>query len=319
MIRLKKIGKFFLRVFVISLITLCLLEVSYRYQWVDFYATEWESLNKFKRSTSDKRILVFGDSFTADRHSWITQLRDLDSSVSYFNAAMPGVGVETFRFIAKSRISEVNPDLVIIQLYVGNDLYDIAPPINWSENSIARNLFWSISKRFRVLNYLNYKAGQFSIESNSLSGKITDNFAIEKYASRTKLYIKADKKYPASTIHLDGNNKQLYDKIIEGIYEIKNHLSPNSKLKILVVPHCTQVHSSYRKNFKKLAAFLDNLDQNKSPWVDVLKQKGFDVIDPLFELQKQENEGKSMYFQNDPHLNEEGQKVLAKYVLKDIL
>lgn len=311
---IKKISKVGLQLMIISFLTLCILEISYRYQWIDFYATEWKALNKSISKDRTKKVLVFGDSFSADSNSWVAKLNSLDQSTLYYNAALPGVGVETFRLISKNRISETKPSRVIIQLYVGNDLFDIEKPINWGELSIARNLFWLVGQRFRVLNFINYRAGQFTLESNSKSGKTDDSFSIEKYAARTKLYILADENYPASMVNLTGNNKHLFKELISGIKEIKNQLPSNTKLTLLVIPHCVQVHGSYRSNYKQLGALVNELDQFKSKWVNNLKNNGFEVIDPLFEFQRVENTGKSLYYKNDPHLNHQGQKVLAKFV-----
>lgn len=311
---IRKLGVSVLRISVIVFLTLLFLEVVYRYQWIDFYSTEWKSLNPTSPDHSDKKVLVFGDSFSADPNSWVGNLRKMDTNVNYYNASLPGVGIETFRLIAEDRIAEVQPTHVLIQLYVGNDLYDYRKPVNWSELSIMRNVFWTAGSYLRVLNYLNYKSGQFSIESTNRSGKIDTLFSVEAYSPRTKLYIQSDATYPASTIHLKGGSAEVFAELIEGIAEMKEALEEELDFSILVIPHCTQVHSRYRKFYRLLGSNLNGIDTVGNSWAVALRDKGWRVLDPLEVLSDRENAGELVYFQNDPHLNEYGQKVLSQFI-----
>ena len=316
--RIKKIARFSLNLIVISFLTLILLEVSYRYQWIDFYSTEWQALNSDEKISASNKTLIFGDSFSADPNGWVVKLRENDTSTAYFNAAVPGVGLETFRLIAENRIEEVKPSRVIIQLYVGNDLYDYDKPVNWSELSILRNLFWSISSNFRVLNYLNYKSGQFATTTISAGSKQEDSFSVNHYSGRTKLYIDADESFPLSTIHLEGRSNETFNELVKDLNEISQLLEDNVELYVLIIPHCTQVHQNYRTRFNSLGCDLGALKTQENEWSIRLKKEGFDVVDPLSTFKKHEKLGEELYFQNDPHLNSTGQKVLSNFINKQL-
>lgn len=299
---------------VICFLTLILFEVSYRYQWIDFYSTEWEALNPDQKNTASEKTLILGDSFSADPNGWVVKLKEVDTSTAYFNASVPGVGAETFRLIAKDRLKEVNPTHVIIQLYVGNDLFDHDKPVNWSELSVFRNLFWSFSSKFRVLNYLNYKSGQFSQPSVHTDSKFEEKFSVSSYSERTKLYIDAEKNYPLYAVNLEGESLEIFDELIEELSEIEQMLNKGIQLSILVIPHCTQVHQKYRDRFNLLGSDLSDLKIQENNWSKKLAKEGFQVIDPLPLFKKHEELGKTLYFENDPHLNTEGQELLSKFV-----
>ncbi|PHR49666.1 MAG: hypothetical protein COA32_00625 [Fluviicola sp.] len=312
--RVKKIARLLLNFFVISSLTLSLLEVSYRYQWIDFYSTEWNSLNENQENPSNEKVLIFGDSFSADPKGWVEKLREIDTNTNYFNASIPGVGLETFRLIAKDRLQEVNPTRVIVQLYVGNDLFDLDKPLNWSELSILRNLFWSFGSKFRVLNYLNYKSGQFSQPSVDSDSKLEESFTVSNYSKRTKLYIRAQKNYPLPAVNLDGESLEIFNELIEALNEIKEMLNKGVKLSVLVIPHCAQVHQKYRDRFRSLGSDLSELKVQENTWSKKLANEGFEVIDPFLTFKQNEELGKALYFENDPHLNRQGQELLSKFV-----
>jgi len=299
-------------------VTLFLLEITYRYQWIDFYSTEWNALNENEENITGEKTLIFGDSFSADPNGWVVKLREIDTNTTYFNASLPGVGLETFRLIAMDRLEEVNPSRVIVQLYVGNDLYDYEKHVNWSELSLMRNLFWSISSKFSVLNYLNYKSGQFSTSSIGAGSKLEDSFSVNNYSGRTKLYIDADDTYPVSAVNLEGSSSEIFNELVEILNEISKMLNPETELCVLVIPHCTQVHQNYRDRFSSLGCDLSNLKIQENIWCNRLKKEGFNVFDPLKTFRSHEDQGEELYFQNDPHLNSKGQKVLSDYVIKQL-
>lgn len=317
--KLKKIGGYILKSLVILFITLCLLEVVYRYQWVDFYSGEWSYQKEhLHKENSDKKLLVFGDSFSADPLGWVYQLNNSNPNLEVYNASLPGVGPETFRLIYKGRMNEVKPNTVIVQLYVGNDLYDIHKPINWSAHSFSRNLFWSVSNRFRFLNFLNYRLGQSKSDVTTVvDPKLKDTFSVGKYSSRTKMYIKGNSSYPENMIGLTKPMESYFTDLIGFLNEMKNATPSGCKFEVLVMPHCTQVNQQYIENYEALGAEFSGSKYHNS-WVDQLKAEGFEVIDPLALLTQEEIKGNKVYYDNDPHLNELGQKIISEVVSKEL-
>src|SRR5690606_32098707 len=99
-------------------------------------------------------VLIFGDSFTAHPDSYV---KYLNSGYTSINCAIPGTGIRQHALIFSKRIDEYKPKAIIYQFYVGNDLLDLYHPINFSELSFLRNLYWKISEHMLILQYINYK------------------------------------------------------------------------------------------------------------------------------------------------------------------
>ncbi len=310
---LKNIRNTLLKGVIVLTITIALLELCYRYQVIDFYKTEWKYLNKNVNNQQNKtKVLVLGDSFSSAQNSWVEQLRKIDTNRSYYNGSFPGVATETYRLIAKRRIEEINPDKVIIQLYVGNDLLDVQKPINWSKLSFSRNLFWSFSNHIRFLNYFNYRMGQISqdvVKDNN--PKVEDGFSVEQYSGRTLLYIEAMPTYPRNLITIE--DKETFEVLVGHINEIKQ-LAEGKAVYILLIPHCTEVGEQYIKHYQAMGAQLPENNLKQNYWEKELLANGFEVINPSDYFREIEKEGQSIYYQNDPHLNDEGQSYLAKII-----
>lgn len=303
-----------LRTTIILLLTLCLVEWMYRGQWVDFYSKEWSFQNPdVKPDLQKEKILVFGDSFSADAGSWVNQWKS-DTTVQVFNAGIPGIGPETFRLIMENRMEETSPSIVVVQLYEGNDLYDISKPVNWRVHSFGRNLFWSMSNYFRSLSFVNYRLGQAKADvSITNNPKSADAFSREKYDPRTRLYIAGDRSYPQSQTALTGEAVEHFEQLIEMVREMKER-SGSITFVLIPVPHCVQVHGKYLRYYRRLGAKLDRSVLHGHPWAERLKKEGFTIIDPLETFRNAELKGTTLYYANDPHLNKEGQALLLKIV-----
>lgn len=318
---LKKIAKYSFRVLLIGFITLCLLEVVYRFQLIDFYSKEWNyHAENLKKENCNKKLLVFGDSFSADPQSWVYHLSDSLKDVSIYNASLPGVGPETFRLIFNNRVKEVNPDVIIVQLYIGNDLYDMHKPMNWSQFSMSRNIFWTLGNRFRVLNFVNYRLGQsYADVAAEIDPKVQDSFEEGKYSLRTKMYIHGNPNYPCQTIDLSKQLKSSFDELIDCVKEMKENAPLNCSFKVLLLPHCTQVNQYYIDNFKKLSAQFPEGWEGSNAWSERIKLANIDVINPLDYFKKLEANEKRLFFDNDPHLKADAQQLLADYIKMELV
>lgn len=304
-----------LNTLLVLFLTQLLLEWIYREQWIDFYKHEWRYQNKVTEpDTSKTRILVFGDSFSADQLSWVN-LWKKDTLKQVFNAAIPGTGPETFRLIAGNRIKEVKPDIVLVQLYEGNDLYDLSKPVRWKVHGIGRNLFWFLSSWFRSLGYINYRLGQhqadLAVQGNP---KESEQFDPRLYDPRTKLFIKGDLHYPQTHIQLTGDAEDTFEKMLVMLREIREASGNQVRFIVIPVPHCIQVHGTWLRNYRKLGAKADRSVLKDHIWAEKLRKAGFEVIDPLGDFRKAAQKGQVLYYPNDPHLNAEGQQLLLNCI-----
>lgn len=315
----RKLGNWLFKTSLVLFLTLCLVELIYRYQWVDFYKTEWEFQNKNAQPDNHKtRILVFGDSFSADTSSWVANWGKADS-LQVFNAAIPGTGPEVFRLIAPNRMDEIKPNVVVVQLFEGNDLYDLRKPVNWSAHSFMRNVYWGSSNTFRSLGFINYRLGQAKTDVNySVNSKKQLIFRKDRYDPRTRLYIAGEPNYPSGMVLLKGDYAGDMQKMIAMLKEIREEAGSETRFYVLTVPSCVQVHKRYFRHYKRLGATNDERMLSTHPWANALKKAGFNVIDPLEAFRTAENRGEELYYANDPHLNAKGQEILLRCVRKKV-
>lgn len=238
--------------------------------------------------------------------------------ISCYNAAVSGVGTETYRLLFRERVEAVHPDEVLVQLYVGNDLFDQEKPVNWSELGFGRNVFWSLSNHFRVLSFINYRLGQQQADITTADDpKAEKHFSVADYSSRTRLYIRADASYPESTVLPTGDKVQLFDQMLENLQEMKAALPDTVTFRLVVIPHCTQVHRRYVVRFRKMGGRAV-WHGTVNPWADRLKKAGFEVLDPRDYFNQLEDAGIPVYYENDVHLNATGQEKLGQWMLKQL-
>lgn len=314
----KKIIRFSGRLVLISFVTLCLFECSYRYQWIDFYSAEWKGLNE--EGVDECDILVFGDSFSAQNDSYIEYLRQQGKVV--MNAAVPGTCALQSSYFFSDRVEQTKPKLVLFQVYLGNDLIDLNPPINYSELGLMRNIYWGLSKRFHVLQYLNYKLGQTTdhldadqLETDQPKAKVV--FAPENYSARTKLYLKSDPEIYNKMLW--GQDEYINDiiQLLKIYKEMIAEIPAGTKYKFLLIPHFAQLNENLNNRLILLGGkTIDKIDQT-----DLITQ-AFEnlfgeenVLNPIDCFREEEA---SIYYENDPHLTAYGHQVLGKYLIKNL-
>lgn len=317
---LKRIWKILWQSSLILFISLCLFEMIYRFNWIDFYHTELEALNPIAdlNLEKDKTILIFGDSFTSDPNSWTKIIRDSLPTYNIINSAVPGTTVLHQKLIFDDRVSRFKPDQIIIQLYVGNDLIDYNRPKNFSKISIFRNIYWWMSEYFLSLQYVNYKLGQFNAPDADTEPKNIDAFSVTVYNTRVKNYLEASPSIIQESIHLDDLYNHEFDQLTNDlVYMIKSYHKP---IYIVVLPHCVQTNKSYFNNYISLGAKLDEDKISDFSFYSNLKtleasHQNVKVLSPLTDF-KESNE--FLYFMNDPHLNSIGQGLLGKFILNQL-
>lgn len=324
---LKKILQFLWRAFAITLITLIVLEISYRYYWIDFYKTEFKALNKnHPIIPSKKTALLFGDSFSAQEISYSRLLQD-SSNINLINLSIPGSCALQHELYAPKKINEYKPNAVIFQVYVGNDLLDISHPLNWEKVSFTRNLYWLLRDQFTVIGYLNYRIAQLDavkIEMNKLPSTIQEKpFSTSLYDSKTKLHILADNNFGEKSAFLLAEKNEQFKKLIHAYQQIVEGIDDNTKIYFLVIPDVVQASEYARNNYQSLGMTFTNtsaLTATNYPFYNELV-KSFPTatfINPLGNFIEEEKKGNRMYFENDPHLNQKGQQLIYNLIKSKI-
>lgn len=316
--RFKKIGKWILKAGVILVITFLVFELLYRYNVIDFYKTELTSLNDLDsiEKSQKKKLLVFGDSFSADNNGYVKMMQD-QGDWTVINSAVSGISFKQIKNFFEDRVEEFNPDAIIIQLYVGNDFEDYHHSRNWSELSFVRNCYSLIGDRLTGLQYLNYKLGGRFSNGKVIDPKINIGFNPKSYNHRERRYFKADSSSLKNAIQLVGDQLSTYEEMRD---DISTSLSEvNVPVLILVLPHAAQVSNEYRKNMERIGAYLPmEITFGKFTFYDQLKSdlKSFTnvkVVSPLLRF-RLNIKRKELFYPNDPHLTQFGQEELFNFV-----
>ena len=156
------------------LVLFCLLEWSYRGQWIDYYKSSFHYLN-LDFNKKKPSILVFGDSFTANTKGYLEDVKNqFRDRYNVVNSAIPGTAPRQAYYMAERRITTSDPRLVICQLYLGNDLLDEDLPVNWNTLSFERNVYYSVSSVFRITTFINYKFAQISTSTKAVCDTSTN-------------------------------------------------------------------------------------------------------------------------------------------------
>ncbi len=302
----------------ILFVLLCILEVSYRYQWIDFFKAEFKALNA-KVNPKKPNVLVFGDSFTAHPKGYVDQLRERQASFNFINCAMPGSGPYEMELMAARRITDYPPTCVIYQMYVGNDLTDIQAPTNWNTLTFSRNCYWSGKNYFKILGLFSrrWSGIQSDFDPKTLK-QDTAAFSIDRYSPRTKMMIRASANYVQECIALGAEYRDAFEECKASIVYLREIVPKKVPIYIVMIPHFSQVTSAYNQRYEQLSG-------NKSstrpiyPFIYKLSRiKGVKVLNPLTYFRDMEAKGVQMYFNNDPHLTDEGQAALADFLEKHL-
>lgn len=320
-------------VFIIVSLLLAVLGVNFVYTsgLIDFYKPElvsFNSKNDLSEESKQDTLLIMGDSFTAGNHSYPSILRNI-LPYRVINAGVPGTGIIQTAIMAKGRIARFKPKVFIYQIYVGNDLFDITYPVNWKTISPARNIYWLIVSRVQVIGYINYRLGQIKASENQRDieypsarafEKDDEIFSAERYTKRELIYSIAEPDLVNNSVLLEGARKKDFDTLIDRLVEVLKTVPADCKKIVLVVPHKAQVNESYlRESIAIGVQFPDPgriLNSDYPFFTQLRKRLPVDVVtlNALLPLRKAESSGIKVYYANDGHLNNNGQKIVAEYI-----
>lgn len=326
--RIRKAFKFLLYLSFLALILLVALEIIYRTQLIDLYRTELTTFNTPQElaDTTKPTILIAGDSYTAGNYTWAYHLKSALPDHRVINSGVSGTGSKQTTLMAPGRFREFQPDLFIYQIYVGNDLFDLRYPVNWKTVSVAKNLYWIAAQRLRSLSWLNYRLGQVITslrysqeEFEAMAPVKSAEFDPKTYSQREIQYLQADPNLIEDQIYLEGGRDKDMKKLLKGMEELQTLCTEaNIPFYLLVVPHPAQVSREYYDHITTIGATMDREDAYTIERYPFLKALPGKVWNPLPFLRSKEAAGQRLYFANDAHLNEEGQRELAEWITQQL-
>lgn len=320
---------------IIFLITLILfsvvLEIAYRYQVIDFYKPELNGLNTSDQLQSNKKkILVCGDSFTADPFSFVKTIRDSLPNYAVINAAVPGTGILQQKLFMERRAKKFSPDIFIYQFYVGNDLFDISHPSSSKQISWIRSMYWWLSDRMLSLAFLNYRfAGiryQFYDDGGgSYKPKEKEAYSSVSYSKREKLNYLADPMIFENTLFLKGGREHDFERFKKEFKDMISNFSPSTKIYVVVIPHQSQLSQTFFDRHQSMGCTASvpyyNYKASQLPiykkMEELCQENHLTLIDPL-QIFKESIQQEEIYYSNDPHLKRKGHDIIGQLLLDDI-
>ncbi|MFT4681525.1 MAG: hypothetical protein ACI9YU_001374 [Flavobacteriales bacterium] len=313
-------GSRFLKVGTVFLVALLLLELSYRFYIIEFYSTELQALNEsLPPSKKDlANILFLGDSFTAHTESYVTKLR-VDVPFKLINSAISGTGILEASFMTHTRLIEFEPTSVVYQIYLGNDLLDIRHRPTDRMSSIRR-IYHIVSDRIRVIKFLNYRLGQTVVnddhDNRSLpSGSENEVFSMDSYSPRQKRLFKEEPLILENVLELKNGREEDFAILVSRLHKIEKQLNDSCQLIIVLIPHCAQVNDTYNSRMKLLGSNSKELSSNKFYSGFEKEFADHTLINALPAFQRLDKPTDRIYRENDPHLSDFGQTVLANLLM----
>lgn len=320
---IKKLAKTLFSLGLLFFLTISLFELVFRFYLIDFYKNTFIALNGQEiLKTKKVDFLIFGDSFSALKNGYVDHLKSTFPDKTFINLSVPGIGIKQVNGYAENKIKTYNPDVIIYQVYVGNDLLDIKNLSNWSELSFSRNLYWQFSNYYLSLRYLNQSMSIFRQNLSVKELNLDKQFSNELYNKRELMFFKADQQFLENTITLKADFKQRYNQWKNALNDFLENIPKDKKVYIVFVPHCAQVNEFYFDNMLKIGAAFSSqneiINANYSFFEnaknDFKNYKNVNFFNPINYLQEKDKENYRLYYQNDPHFNKNGQQELANYI-----
>lgn len=308
------------------------VEVAFRLQMVDFWGAELRRYNTTLAPASAATVLLLGDSFSAGQGALADHLRSqLGQGVAVVNSAVSGTTARDAALVAPRRLERFRPQSVVYQVYIGNDLFETRHA-GVSRTSAARRLYWTLLDRgWWSLGWGNYKLGQLrdlvlraqvdDLEGARRAAELDEaqrRFDPRAYRRRDRQLAAAAPRSIAEQVEVSGSMAAVWEPYAADVRRLADEVAQSgSTLVVVVVPHCVQVSPRYRGFYRALGAELpagDSLARDPSEFVVRLAAAlpGVAIVDPLLAMQTAEAQGRQLYRTHDPHLNAEGQLLLAQ-------
>jgi hypothetical protein len=320
-----------------------LMEAAYRGQWIDFHRADLAASNPPGALETSPRptILALGDSFTAGRDNWPGHLQTLlGPGIRVVNSGVGGSSIRQMRAMAGGRIRRFQPEVVICQIYTGNDLSDLRHPKQAGSVNPIRRLYWVASDHGAMspwfLNTRLRLAADRLAPASRLPPAERDRiiramearpFSVVDYSPRSRTLLAADPTLISDQIAVTGEMAAAWSDYRENlVHLIRCCVSHGADLMLVVVPHCSQVSPVYAERFEMLGARFPDptlLRTDEYPFVRHLRETtaghpGVRVLNILPILRSEESAGVSLFYPNDPHLNPAGRRVVAGIIVNEL-
>ncbi len=287
------------------------------------------------------RILVLGDSFTYSLTSMANaypkflerMLSESDTSIEVMNSGVPNYGTdEEYHYLKKYGL-KLQPDLVLLAFYVGNDITDnyIHPGYTAVDGALVsrdkarkmtkKEMSWEKRKNlilnkfhlYRLLYLRNYS-------------KFFKNLDREGVQTRKRI----DVARGACITHLNGGVKMEQGKysgiMLDAWKNTKDYLArvsaltkqSGAKFAIVIIPDAIQQDTEEAIKLRKLYKGKYAWEQPQRNLMEYGKELGLNMYDPLSDMMKKSNRER-LFYCKDTHFNEKGNRIFAETVAQWLL
>ena len=297
---------------------------------------------------SEVEIVAIGDSQTYGvsatfQESWPAHLSNLRNARVY-NLALGGYGPLQYLHLLESKALELNPEIVVIGLYLGNDLVDsyrlVYSNQSWADyksptfqdtqsekTEVTTN--WK-EKRFLngIRNWLAQHSVLYRFVTQTIIGDLVRESEFRSNASNvielqhmnTHQLFMADDQF--SALDMESQRVQEGVRISKAALKKIKQICLTNKIKLLVamIPTKELVYSELlREQYtSKLPTSLAQLFRNeyeiRDQFMQMFKIENIAFVDTLPALKKAASQGKDIYPMNDGHTNGNGYLIIAEEI-----
>lgn len=334
------------------------LPVAERFGWSGAVPVEDRIAAVRPKTHGTLRILALGDSFTewrdTDGLSFIrVAARDLGKAgmpVDVVNLAEAGTGIPEYRANFARAVERVAPDLVVIGLYLGNDLRE-ANAVNAPAAAVSRGIWWKRLLKQSVLLSTSFRLAKRyipALRSETLETLLADlgaregrdaAFVAARLAAADPVLVEAAR---ADTINTwDLATGVFFPDYYEALAEVAPDTRQGAEVAggiaaldvliaecrahnavpiVVLLPPPVWTEARTLDYFHRLGYGATGPLNGPVPVVELLKRHlaalSVPTVDPLSALRA---ESEPVYLQNDEHLNGHGQTVVGAEVARQIL
>ena len=282
------------------------------------------------KKQNDFRILELGDSFTWGAYGTELnqtfakilekKLNEKSNGLNYqvINAGVPGYGTDQELLYLKNDGYKFNPDIVMVNFFVGNDFLDNSRTHELTvkkgylvSNSPRQNALENM-RNFLIMHFHSYRLiekGTISLFNNFIQKYVKGKVQYDEYES--KLFLK-----PASS---EMNGEFSKTKII--LDEMNSYLkSKNIKFVIVIIPLSYQVDENQKETFIKNNLDKKDFDmqQPQKIIIEWARKNNVEVIDLLPDLSKLNNNG-DLYWKLNAHFNAKGNEAAGNIIYNNLV
>jgi hypothetical protein len=281
------------------------------------------------KDSGRKRVAVLGDSFVSTlgvpyEETSTTLLETKLKNSEVLNFGVNGYGPIQYFLLLQKKAIHYSPDLVIMVIYIGNDLYDLLGISTWIDG-YARpkaliddqgqlhitNIPVPISEKLRAMKQMKKRCKLPGSHFITFINKIIshDKYAIDTAPPELKLCKK----------NIDPDIKDAY-RLMEVLLKEADNYCRNHGIKFMVAIAPTIVQACDYIYWKKIIQIYDlksndyDLDLPNKLLEKMCQKEGIPVIDLTPALKSRIDDGIIPYYLKNQHWNKEGEQLVAETI-----